>query len=143
LMDEAAIAACMAYVDLNPVRACLAKNPEESAHTSIQKRVNAAKLQRQPKRLLPFAGNPSNNMPDGLPFRFEDYLALVELSGRHFHPQKRGKIDDASPPILTRVGLDQANWNHLVAGIETEFQSVVSVEKLINLRDRNKGYNTA
>jgi len=35
LLDEAASAACMVYVDPNPVRAGMAKTPEASDHTSI------------------------------------------------------------------------------------------------------------
>jgi REP element-mobilizing transposase RayT len=41
LLDEAAIAACMVYVDLNPIRAGLAQTLEESDFTSIQERIRA------------------------------------------------------------------------------------------------------
>ena len=41
LLDEAAIAACMVYVDLNLIRAGLAGTPEESDFTSIQERIRA------------------------------------------------------------------------------------------------------
>ena len=41
LLDEAAIIACMAYVDLNPIRAKIADTPETSKHTSIQNRLES------------------------------------------------------------------------------------------------------
>ena len=39
LLDEAAIAACMVYVDLNPIRAGRARTPEGSDFASIQERI--------------------------------------------------------------------------------------------------------
>ena len=83
LLDEAALAACLAYVDLNPIRAKMADTPETSDYTSIKNRLSAvqntdsANAAKQPDSLLPFAGNPRKDMPKGLPFRLEDYLELV------------------------------------------------------------------
>jgi hypothetical protein len=89
LLDEKALAACMAYVDLNPLRAAMAKTPKESEHTSVKKRTEKAKVayppnhpQQQAYRLLPFAGNPRQDMPEGIQMRLTNYLDLVDWKGR-------------------------------------------------------------
>ncbi|WP_444912430.1 transposase [Microbulbifer sp. PAAF003] len=69
LLDEKALAACMAYVDLNPIRANIAKTLEDSDYTSIQLRIRSAITAEQPKSLLPFVGDERLNMPKGLPFQ--------------------------------------------------------------------------
>ena len=42
-MDELAVLACMAYVDLNPISAGLENTPEQSDFTSIQERIKVVK----------------------------------------------------------------------------------------------------
>ncbi|MCO4787320.1 MAG: transposase, partial [Marinomonas atlantica] len=105
LLDEAALMACMAYVDLNPVRAKMANTPETSDYTSIKKRIYSAKQNQQPKTLYPFIGNPRKNQPKGLPFKLEDYLELVDLTGRIVRQHKRGSIDLSFAPILQRLDI--------------------------------------
>ena len=138
LLDEAALAACMAYVDLNPIRAGLAKTPEASHHTSIRKRAQKAQtaaapnhLQQQEKALLPFAGNPRQDMPKGLPFRLTDYLELVDWSGRILREDKRGAIPEHLPPILQRLNMDATQWVYLTRHFESPFKGLIgSLHKL-------------
>ncbi|MEZ6063891.1 MAG: hypothetical protein R3C19_26385 [Planctomycetaceae bacterium] len=47
LPDEESLAACMACVDLNPVRAGLAETPEDSDFTSVQERAADLKAAEQ------------------------------------------------------------------------------------------------
>ena len=117
LLDEAAVLACMAYVDLNPIRAQLAKTPEQSDHTSIQLRIRAALKGEQPSNLLPFIGNECDNQPNGIAFSLTDYLQLVEDTGRIIRNDKRGSISENSGKLLTRLNIPHDNWLKLT----TEF----------------------
>ncbi len=130
LLDEPALAACLAYVDLNPIRAGMAQTPEGSDHTSIQRRIRQLEQSTaagdpgtaQPPELAPFVGNPREDMPKGLPFRLLDYLELVDWSGRVLRDDKRGEIPHATPPILQRLAIDPDNWQKMTRGFEVQFR---------------------
>ena len=47
LLDEQALLACAAYVDLNPIRARIARTLEDSDFTSVQRRIEAVKAEHQ------------------------------------------------------------------------------------------------
>jgi hypothetical protein len=132
LLDEKALAACMVYVDLNPIRAQMAKTPETSIHTSIHCRIAKAchtqlpnPIDQQPEQLLPFAGNPREDMPAGLPFRLTDYIELVDWSGRILREDKKGAIPEEIPAILQRLQLDTRHWCYLTRHFEHPFKRLV------------------
>ncbi|MGL6348272.1 MAG: transposase [Aeromonas sp.] len=108
LLTESALLACMAYVDLNPIRAMLADRPEQSDYTSIKQRFDKAPgSDVLAPLLLPFA---SQSKSDGLPYAFADYLMLVDLTGRAIRADKRGYVPADLAPILLRLGLDEHRW---------------------------------
>ncbi len=133
LLDEAALMACMAYVDLNPIRAKMAKTPEESAHTSIQIRCEQAKEGKQPKQLARFAGSPRKHMPKGLPFELKSYLELVELTGKCIRTDKRGHIARNQAPILDRLNIKTDNWLKLTTQFEKVFVGAVGKERALDM----------
>lgn len=152
LLDEKALAACLAYVDLNPVRASIAKTPESSDFTSVKQRTEKAKETHSPnhpyqqvKSLMPFVGNPKQNMPEGLPFKLTDYLELVELTGRVLRNDKRGAIANNLPPILQRLGIEPESWLKLTTSFETSFKDLVgsptALENAISILDRKRRPN--
>ncbi len=110
LLDEAALAAAMAYVDLNPIRAGIADKPETSEFTSVRARLKALEQNRPTAEgLAIFIGNSANNTIKGIPFRLMDYLELVDWSGRQYREGKAA-IEEKLPAILDRLSLNQRQW---------------------------------
>ncbi|MEL0635841.1 transposase [Marinomonas sp. TI.3.20] len=132
LLDEAALMACMAYVDLNPVRSGISDTPESSDFTSIKKRVAAAIGKYQAKALYPFVGNPQKDMPNGLPFKLVDYLELIDMTGRIVRANKTGAIDASLLPILQRLNISSDNWLCIATEFEVRTGSVVGQELSID-----------
>ncbi|EOD79355.1 Mobile element protein [Grimontia indica] len=120
LLDEKALAAAMAYVDLNPIRADITDSPETSEYTSVKTRIEALKNdQVNADGLYVFAGYPRKDQPAGIPFRLLDYLELVDWTGRQLRDGKRGQIDDKLPPLLERLGIESSLWLRTASNIET------------------------
>ena len=121
LLTEEALLTCMAYVDLNPIRAAMCETPEESDHTSIKERIEptldlAAAISQQIdqqslqrfelplKPLAKFEGNITEHEQQGVLFSLQQYLQLVDTTGRIIREGKRGAIPLQLSPILERLG---------------------------------------
>ncbi|NRB26047.1 transposase [Shewanella sp.] len=136
LLDEAAVLTCMAYVDLNPIRAKMALIPEKSDYTSIQARIKAALKGEQPKSLLTFIGNEKNNQPKGVNFELQDYLQLVDETGRIIREDKRGSISTSSSKILNRLNISPDNWIKMTSDFGKIFHGPVgTTQELTNYCD--------
>ena len=125
LLDEAAVLACMAYVDLNPIRAKVANTPETSDFTSIQRRIKSAMKGEQPKALLPFTGYEQKQVSKDLMLSAKDYLQLVDETGRIIRADKHGEISSESQEILTRLNIPQENWVKLTTDFSRLFKGPV------------------
>jgi len=99
LLDEEAVVKCMAYVDLNPVRAGIASTPEDSRHTSVQ-----ARIEKRDCALAPMAAHGQHGF--ALPIALSDYLELVDYTGRLLRAGKHGRIAATLRPILERLERD-------------------------------------
>ncbi|MFL0796421.1 MAG: transposase [Cellvibrionaceae bacterium] len=124
LLTEEALLSCMAYVDLNPIRACMADTPEESDHTSIKERIapefNLSEAIAEQnccsdflipiKPLAAFEDNVTHQEQTGILFSLSDYLQLVDWTGKIIRDDKRGHISNKLPPILTRLNIPIEEW---------------------------------
>ncbi|HEY6644636.1 hypothetical protein [Povalibacter sp.] len=117
LLDEAGVLTAMTYVDLNPIRAGVAATPETSEFTSIYQRIQARKTDSAAT-----AGNKSSSQPplrrfdselssaQTIPFALDDYLQLVDWTGRAVRSDKNGAIDSQQPPLMKRLNIDTDAW---------------------------------
>ncbi len=122
LLDEAAVLACMAYVDLNPIRAKQSSTLEQSNHTSIQLRIQGALRGEQPKNLLPFIGNERKCQAKGINFSLQNYLELVDETGRIVRLDKNGYINENTVKLLEKINISPNNWLKLVTEFEMLFR---------------------
>lgn len=140
LLDEKALLAAMAYVDLNPLRAQEASTPEESSYTSLKLRlVHLFKGLCQPMPLLDFIDSDAHRRTEGLPFRFNDYLQLLDWLGRQIRPDKPGYIPQAQPDILARLAISPDNCIRLCTQLEFKPRLWIgSAQTLLKAKNRLK-----
>jgi REP element-mobilizing transposase RayT len=144
LLDDIALLSCMAYVDLNPIRAGIADALPTSDFTSIQERIiqyqayqsadnnkpssAEAKGHRQPASLLPFAGKANT---DDIPFSLIDYLELVDWSSRQINPKKTGFIDKCEPKILEKLAIDHDIWLEAIKNFRRQYGSFAGSHNIL------------
>ena len=73
--------------------------------------------------LLPFERQFKQRQPHEIPFYFEEYLHLVDWTGRAIRDDKRGFIPADEPKLLQALGIEQETWLHLVKDFSRCFGS--------------------
>ena len=122
LLDEGALMAAMAYVDLNPLRAGMVDRPEDAQYASVAQRFSTAAGQ-------PFLGAgpkvmdfPANGVLKGdeelvtLPVTLLEYLELIDWSARAVIAGKGAAMPKGIPPVLDRLGIGSDVFGEFVAG---------------------------
>jgi len=137
LLDEKALLTCMAYVDLNPIRAKMSASVEESEYTSIFERIHNKchhaenKTENRCKPLVKFIGAEHQCQPQGINYTLIDYLELVDWTGRIIREDKRGAVPRQAPALLNTLGLDNETWFSLANDFGKDYHGAVgSLEEL-------------
>ena len=147
LLDDAAIAACMVYVDLNPIRAGRAATPEASDFTGIQERIRGWQKDSAASRSISNATeqSPSANADWLCPIQSDmnrrgilqmteiEYFDLVDKSGRILQPNKRGSVDIDLEPILLRIAVIPNAWGETISRFGSRFY--LAAGRVANIRN--------
>jgi hypothetical protein len=142
-IDESAILVCGIYVDLNQIRAGEAQTPETSRRTSAYRRIEGRHEQQQ--------GNPRTSdgwlceltLREGpyedregktrsrsgrrasdlglIGIKLDDYLRLLDWSGRQVRQDKPGAIPADLAPILERLHIRGDEWLGLLGDLNDRF----------------------
>jgi len=133
LIGSAAHLSCMAYVDLNPIRADISDSLENSHYTSIQERIRAADFvscdpgknieEFQPMNLTKFSSNESIKTEHTIPIPLVSYLELVDVTGRIIRNDKPGYIPYHIVPILQKLGINPNGFIKVVKNYSRLFKN--------------------
>ena len=151
LLDEMAIAACMAYVDLNPIRAGIAESPESSDFTSAQERIKdrqeaqsnrtaemqavktehgsragwLAPVELEPKQKKAREKRTTRRASNKgcLFMSLDQYLQLLDWTGRQLRRDKPGAISGDLKPIMERLDCTVDSWLDLVRNFRRRFRT--------------------
>lgn len=163
LLDDAGVLTCMAYVDLNPIRAGIAASLEESHFTSIRQRLaeRVAEIGPMPSSpaALRVAGGPARRLAlapfremgrllndRALPVELDDYIDLLTgtgaalCSGNQAHP-----LPARAARILQAAGIRSEHWLETLLSYHSRFFAMVGSVQHIDIycartdRDRARG----
>ena len=163
LLDETAILACAAYVDLNPIRAAMAATIETSDYTSGQQRAIALQAEVNEQSTLKHdAGKISKPIAHSLcpltidelkdaigacchtagcrasdkgflPMSVASYLELLDWTARELRSDKRSATPANAAPIFERLGIDANTWCELTRDFGKLFSTVAGKPKVIEM----------
>ena len=120
LLDEAAVVGCMAYVDLNPVRAGITAEPRRAPFTGIRRRVTQGDRTGDAAPLVPL---------ERVGLTLPSYLDLLHWTAAHHHgelgvPRRRAR------QALRRLGHDPTRWLQAVTSHRRRFRAYGATDKL-------------
>ncbi len=126
LLDEGALLTCMTYVDLNPVRAGLASQPEDALFTSIRERLLHAAQPRIPApRLMPFVDQAVAAGRDTLRVAFADYVEIVRFAAEAVRQTEEVAVPPVVAAKLERHGLESARFIEILRTYSKRFFTMV------------------
>src|SRR5690554_241195 len=131
LLDERALLTCMAYVDLNPIRAGLAKSLHDSEFTSIKERIETSYSD-----LLGF-GHGENE----LPYYLTSYIDLVDQTGRVITDEKHGHMPQKMSSVLSDLNLNPDTWLDELKGFKSFGFSAVGTVHQLQIYSQETGKN--
>jgi len=147
LLDEKALLTCMAYVDLNPIRAKMNSSIEQSEYTSVFERIHSKSHYAEKddkalfKPLVKFIGAEYPDQSEGICFSLIDYLELVDWTGRNIRGDDIGAISAQTPGLLGVLDIDHDAWLMLANDFGKTYHGAVGSLQELALFAEHTGKN--